>query len=361
MNAKLIGGLITLGLFVAGGGYYVLSGGAPGAMPALNFTTGSCAANDQIAAATRDAIARAAKTFVETFTSDPANVRKLMSRRGRAEASDEEALKASSAQYQSVPAASDPAVADMFLQQHSADTAFLSHAPCNAGDAGMAMVARGGTPQSAVVLVHQDIKGGSRLTSQVLLEKERDVWRTRGLQFSFSRINDLDSAQLWARAREQRAKGNTLNAHMLYGAAAGTLLQGPFYVDPAAKAFHEDAATFEPPAILQGSPPYKLMLDGEYFALKLLKYQGLIDGQVELILFQWADDATNFEIADAINKRLIEKFDATYPEWREVFDRLTAQTDIYKTDRSWTTVYSRHDGFLPPDTPAPSEEIAPTP
>jgi hypothetical protein len=362
MNAKIIGAIVTASIFAIGGGYYFLSsGGAPGFVPSFQLTAGSCRANEQIPADLRAEIEAVAINMVETLAKDPTNFRKLMSRRGRAETAQEGSIEAAAAQYNSVPATSAPEVSDTFLQENTSRSDLVSASPCNSGK-GTTMVARGSTPRSALILVNQQIEGGSRLTSQVLLEQENNKWRARGLHFMLTSLNNLESSQLLAQAKEQRAKGNLINAHMLAFAAGGTLMRGPFYEDPEAKALSFELRDFKAPEIMQGDPPFGWMLDGEYFSVKLLKYEAMREGGRQLVIYHTASDAKTYAIADSINRRLIAGFDSAHPEWRDVFDILSARTDIPNTSMAWTTGYSREDGFIPIEIPAgPPQALPQTP
>jgi hypothetical protein len=360
MNVKLVGALITIGLFAVGGGYMYLSQTAPHLVPGFGARTGKCMTNDAIPPGTRAEITAAATTFVQTLASDtPDDVLKLMSRRGRSEVRQQGSLDNVVQQYNSMPAAELPVVPAVFFLQGPGGNALGVNVPCRAPDGvGTALVPRGSTPLSAVALVHEAVGGDSRKTSQVWMENENGVWRTRGFHIMLTRLNGRESRDLLAQAEQQRDKNNAFNAYMLYVAAGSTLIQGPYYTDPGTQDYNIALATFPRPAILQGEPPFGWQLGDEYFSVNFVQYQAMNEGEPGLYLYHAPADAKTFAEADAINRSLIEKFDKAYPEWRDVFAVLAVHGSVAGTDDAWITGFSRDTGFIPPTNLAPQDDAA---
>jgi hypothetical protein len=263
---------------------------------------------------------------------------------------DRGVIQTAAAQYQAVTVISAPVVVGTYFLRFSGGSESGLRVPCELRNGGAAFVGRGGTLMSAVVLLTEDMGGGSQRTMTVWLEHEQGAWRVRALNFGLSRITGLDGEQLWTHARTQRARGHLLNAHMLYVAARGALDRGTFYEPHIRPRFYADLNTFEAPEILRGAAPFHWTFAGESFSVTQVQYMGFESGEVALLIDHappaWATD----EEAEAINRRLIDGLVAAYPEWRETFDAIVARAAKPGSNQLWSTVYMT-DGYRAPAPP----------
>jgi hypothetical protein len=306
--------------------------------------TSGCSTNDQIPQQTRDEIEEAAVKYVELLKEGPAPVTNALSSRGKAHAKPG-AIEAVIARYKTLKILSDPAIAETYFVTSSSSTNLSNGIPCGVDDGRMAIVPRGGTATNALVLLTQDVPGKSRITHTLWMEHEDSKWLVRGAHFAPSAIAGLDSRQLWDLAKAQRSAGHFFNAHLLYVAARNLLDRGPFFQSSMTQDFNADFESFKPLPILQGSPPFVWTFEGETFEVSQVRYIGYETGQLALGIDRAPDAWTTDEDAEAANRRLIDGFDAAYPEWREVFDPIVATAIHPDSNKGWATVFSKETGY----------------
>lgn len=281
-----------------------------------------CSEQQHIAADARREIERAALAYIAALeTGDEAGAMRSMSRRGRA-ASEREPLAPVIAFMRQLPPRSTPRVEHTFRVTSMGWPREGATSPCRT-----AAVALGGTGATAHVIVSEDIGFGER-TSAVWLEREGGAWRPRGLWTNITSAGGYDGGRFWRMAREQRAKGNAVNAALLYASAEQMLFRGPRITPYDLNAFRSDRSRFEAPAEVSGSPPHIWRLGGEEFTVTMIRFNVTVDEsaafEIRQRLPRWYGEAA----ADARNRALLEAFDAAHPEWREIAEALSVRAEI---------------------------------
>ncbi|MEZ6028485.1 MAG: hypothetical protein R3C46_01945 [Hyphomonadaceae bacterium] len=231
--------------------------------------TASCSRDDQIPPETREDIESAAIRIIGTLDQSPEQFAGILSSRGKIDAKPE-AISTVIATYKSMSPVSEPTIAQTFFVTSSASTDFSAGIPCGTDDDGrMTFAPRGGTITNAVVLADQNIRGNSKVTHTLWLENEDSNWLIRGFHTGVSAIAGLDGEQLWILAKQQREKGNAINASLLYTAASNAFDRGPFFQPSIMLDFIADKQTFEQPRSVE------FVYGQETFAVTDVLYIGL--------------------------------------------------------------------------------------
>lgn len=347
---KLATWLILPLLLAAGVFFYMRQN--EGVYGTSGLSVGVCQANAEISPTTRAEIDATALTFMDVFSRDPMEARGLMSRRGQAATRERAAMTGAHGLYHATEVTGDREVTETYLLRFVSGSQTGERTPCGFQEGRPVFVARGGTAMSAIVLMTEEMDGGSQRTTSLWLEHENGAWRVLGMNFGLSRVAGLDSEQLWQAAKQQRANGRDFNAAMLYVAAQATLQRGSFYQARVTQAFNADYNTFEAPALMRGTPPFAWTFDGDSFSVNEVQYMGLGSGEVALIIDHASDAWTETAEAESINRRLIDGFVASNPHWRETFDAIVARAAKPGSNQHWGTVYSATGGY---DGPQHSE------
>lgn len=302
--------------------------------------TASCSRDDQIAQETRDGIEAAAIQIIGTLDQSPDHFARTLSSRGKIDGKPE-AIGAVIAMYESMDPISDPIIAQTFFVTSSASTNVSTGIPCGSDDQGrMTFAPRGGTTTNALVLAEQNLRGNSKITHTLWLENEESKWLVRGFHTGVSAISGLDSEQLWNLAKQQREKGNLINASLLYAAATNSLDRGPFFQPSLLLDFVADKQTFEQPKSVE------FTFEQEVFAVTDVLYIGLNNGLFAIGINHTPAAGASVEEVEAVNRRLIEGFDKAYPEWREVFKAVVGRAINPSTNKLHETVFSLESGYL---------------
>lgn len=339
--------VVLLVLLAAGGGIaWLWRTGTPSWSVSPELTLGFCHANAEIGADERAEIDAAASAFVEEFLQNPAAAHADMAVAARQTITPEQ-LTIARAQYLSLGDAAPRQAANTYLMRFPTGSRHGEKVACNIHGTPRRpdLVARGGTWRSAVVLMTESIDGGAaeRATS-VWMDHESGGWRVRGFFFTLSRINGMGVDEFWTRAKAERQAGHTLNASVLYSAAASTLDRGDFLVLSIAPEFTADMQGFAAPPEFQGDPPYAVVLGGQNYNVIVMQTHGAREGTFLFIKHQmpdWPDNAA----AESANRQFIEGFNAQYPEWRDVFDGLIVRAVRPNSNAAWGTVYFKDRGF----------------
>ncbi len=316
--------------------------GAAG-LPACKFSGGgsvaSCAINDQIDGADRQAVAaNANRVIADIQAGDGAKIFAAMSRAGRS-SSTPEALSRTLASARA-PQRATATVTDVYLLNGAAAS---SSAIACLGEGGTAVVQYSGGKQ-AHVLATAPAGPGKEQIFEVWQTFEGGDWKVQGFWTGLSRFADRDGQAYWAKAKAERARGHDFNATMLYAAAASTFERGPYYRPPVRDAFDADRNGLKRPPLLSGDPPFRWTLDGQPFVITRVESYGT-DHDLGLMLHQPDIGPLSNEQAEARNRRLIEAFRKHHPEWVDGFDFLAASTPT-GPDRGFRTVFTKDKGFL---------------
>ena len=158
-------------------------------------------------------IERAALDYIAVLQAgDEERAAQSMSERGRA-GSEQEPLAPVIAFMQQFPAAGEPRIDRTFRVITYGWPRAGAMSSCQT-----ALVGVGETGATAHVLVTEDIGFGER-TIAVWFEREEGIWRPRGVWAHITSAGGYDGERLWRMAQEQRARGHSINAGLLYSSA----------------------------------------------------------------------------------------------------------------------------------------------
>lgn len=184
------------------------------------------------------------------------------------------------------------------------------------------------------------------------LVQHDDVWRVRGFYPGVSSLAGLNATQLLRAGEAQEKLGHDFNAHMLFAAAKMTSRRGPHFTLGVANDIDAALARHKTPPELKGEPPFTWTLDGASFNLEQVSFVG-IDKRLGLVLLHreagWDGEDTGK--AERYNKRLIDAFTKTHPEYKETFGFVVARILAPGKDSGWGTVFDAAKGY---DTGEPS-------
>lgn len=216
--------------------------------------------------------------------------------------------------------------------------------PCDASK-DSALLRMGEQSEQAHVILSYPVTSGRR-SYDVWMISENGDWRVAGFHSGLIEISGHSGEDFWTLAKQQRARGHTFNATLLYKAAAVTLDRGP-YIQPAVWGkFKADYEQFSPAPELKGSGPYLWTLKGENFPIRSVSFLGMEGNKMVLIISQpstiWAGDAD----ADLRNHRLIDAFIAAHPDWEESIDAIVARAIGPDPSSSYGTVFEKGSGYV---------------
>jgi hypothetical protein len=188
------------------------------------------------------------------------------------------------------------------------------------------------------------------------LVKRGESWQVQSYKVSLAAIVGHDAHALLAMANAQEKKGNTLSAHMLYGAAKATADRGPDFQLGVRRDIEAAFAEHKTPPELEGEPPFTWRLGEESFEIDKVTLIG-VDKRLGL-MFMLRDptwDGRETGKAEKHNKRLIDAFVKAHPEYAETFAFLVARTLEPGKDSGWGTVFDAVKGY---DTGEPTAKAA---
>ncbi|HYD89319.1 MAG TPA: hypothetical protein VEA80_17705 [Vitreimonas sp.] len=299
----------------------------------------ACRVDDDISLGDRTAVAQASVEFIELVRAgETSAVFERMSRAGL-ESTERAALL--NIVEMTISAPGGELETRRTYSLHSIGAA-RGYAPCRE-DGGMAFVARGGGFHTMFAVVAEPIDGAERSWS-FWFERERGVWRVRGVHVGVSEVAGRDGAELWALAEEQRRQNQVFNSTLLYDIASTALFRGQFLHPAEAEGFararqmwrrHQD--------VIQA----RFHVGGQVFPIANMSAVGTGDGSLVLVLDQALDLPVTAAEADEKNRALIDGMNADRPEWRAVFDAIAVGSPT-GPNRVWRTVYDGAQGYLPP-------------
>lgn len=221
--------------------------------------------------------------------------------------------------------------------------------PCATGGAHPAFVARGGGANTAFVLIAEPQQGGERMASLWLVRQD-GRWMVHGFHIGRSAIAGRNGADFWRLADEQRVRGHTFNATLLYEFARMTLYRGDWFQSGEAYGFNRAYERLQRHGDLSRSAPHRFVLGGETFTIGYLQAIGTGDGSLVLMLEQRAE--TPEAVPDAVvrNRALIDAMNRYRPEWRQGFDALVSAYPTGGT-RVYRTAYDAEQGYVADNAP----------
>jgi len=184
-----------------------------------------------------------------------------------------------------------------------------------------------------------------------MVQKDK-TWRVHSFYVSMQSIVGHTAPSIFAMAEEQASKGHAFNAYLLYAVARNLADRGP-NIDLGLKQTIEAALKKQtPPPELKGAPPFSWDIEGATFPIEFVALVGT-DKKLGLTFLHrdpsW--DGKDTGKAERRNKRLIDGFVKTHPEYSEVFSYISARILEPGKDSGWGTVFDATKGY---DTGEPS-------
>ena len=307
----------------------------------------SCVRDEAIPAAQRQLLAAQALAFLDDLVAGRTHQAYLLLSPLARRTASEAALAGVARGVQAGGPFSSRQVAHTYLLQASAAGSRVIELPCAPEPGGRASVAAGPDLREAHLLIALARPGGNAWLFTVWLGSSGGPWAVNGFHYGASRMAGFSGADLWLRAKAERARGHRYNATFLYHLAAVLMSSGPYVRLPAEAAFEADRAGFIGPAELVGRPPLTLTLGAERFVLD----------EADIIVIQRPPAlGLSFSLrpplgatpaqGDQQNRRLIDAYIKAHPEWADAFDGLVA-----RTGQGAGTTYLKGQGYLA--APAP--------
>jgi hypothetical protein len=304
---------------------------------------GVCRHNEEIDPALRDGATAAARTFFETLLS------------GDGEAAY--AMLTAETQGKLARAAFDGAMmktlangpyADLLVQDtfepDGADSGGKSLCTASGNQESISLSALPDATQIHAVFSATTRNNGWAMTAWLV--KRAESWRVHAYRVSLASIVGHDADALLAMANAQEKKGNTLSAHMLYGAAKAAADRGPDFQLGIRQEIDAALAEHKTPPELAGEPPYTWRFGEESFEIDKVTLIG-VDKRLGL-MFMLRDptwDGRETGKAEKHNKRLIDAFVKAHPQYAETFAFLVARTLEPGKDSGWGTVFDAVKGY----------------
>ena len=315
-----------------------MDGAAP--KPADN----TCLQDDEIAVETRDVVDASAKTFVNAILDmKPHIASQIMVQDARNQAVATEGMRSLANYLHQTGPYNDLTLRHTYLPQtrgNGPDT--MTRCGARAGTDWVAVKI---TPCKAQAYVLLSAKTVNNDWAFVLwLEREGDLWHVRNMDVTPSSIVGHTPDDLLKLAREQRDRGNTLNAQMLYTGALFTSNRGKVYQLSVAEELEADLTKFGGVPELKEKPPFAWKLNGNTFTVSSVNVLG-ISGDLGLTfdvpLEQWKDNKD----ADQRNRMFLDAFRAAYPEYSQSFEFLVARAMKPDNSGGFSTVYENKKGY----------------
>jgi hypothetical protein len=307
-----------------------------------------CRVDDQINAQKRDSAATAAHTFFDrVLTGDEAAYNALTP-----EAQTATTRAAFVATLKRVVAGGPY---DDLKAEHAYEpvvSANTAHAVCGAttGTDWVQVSAVPDADQIHVVYSAQARNNGVALTAWLV--RSEGAWRVRAFNTALATMVGHDTAALLRLANDQKAKGHTFSAHMLYAAAQTTVDRGADLKLGIRQDLESAVAAHEPPVELNGTAPFTWRYDGASFTVENVSIMG-IDRKLGLVFLHrdptWDGEDTGK--AERRNKRLIDAFIKAHPGYADTFGFLVARLLEPGKTTGWGTVFDTAKGY---DTGEPS-------
>ncbi len=333
--AIVVGVLIALAL----GGAYVA--GLFDAGEAPESTAAACLKDDEIDAAKRDAAAAAARAFYDRVLKGDATAHDALT---------DEAKKLVTAdafaQMMRTIAGNGP-YEDMRLANAYHPTVSEPQRATCAADGALKSVSVSAIPDATQI--HTILEARTRNNDWAFtawMMEQDGAWRVHAFYVAPASLVGLGPAELFAMAEAQQTKGHTFSARLLYAVARGVADRGPNIDLGIGNDIATALAKQTPPVELEGAPPFKWKLDGTTFDVEFVALVGT-DKRLGLMLLHRdpAWDGKDTGRAERRNKRLIDAFVKTHPEYKEVFAYIVARILEPGTDTGWGTVFDAKKGY----------------
>jgi hypothetical protein len=303
----------------------------------------SCSQDQEIAADERSAIERAALSFAEALTSDPADLLGRMTSEAQSSTTSQ-VMRRMAAELRQCRAR-EFKIERTYLVE-ATGSAPDGRAICGllANNQWVSVSVKTGTRQAHVILKAQALNKDYALALWLL--PEDGAWKVGLAHLNEASISGRDADQVFALAKAERGAGHAFNATLLYVVARGLVERGPGMQLGMTQSIAEDAQTFKVPAELAGPPPFRWHLGDTTYTVASISPIGL-EGQLGLILLLPQDTWPGTERVIESNKKFITAFLAAHPEISTVFQFVAARAELPDHTGGYGTVYRIGKGFDP--------------
>jgi hypothetical protein len=301
------------------------------------FTT-SCAADDEVSAKDREAVAQVALKFVQdALGPDTASAYTAFT----ADAKESVPLEQFVSGFQNTIKPMGPfknlRVAHTYVPQVTGGTQ-EQRVVCgnlSSPEGWVAVNAKPG-PAEAYAIVEGDTVNNTH-AFVIWLLPEQSGWRVQYVHFATTTMVGKSAVDLQKIAATENAKQHTLNALILYVAALQLADRGPFFQLGIRPEIEKAIGNVPRPSILQGQAPFVWTFDKSTFKVLNVGPIG-IGGKIYLLVSQevepWAEDKQ----ADHENRDLINAFAKAYPEYKEAFAGIVVRAHERGGTRGFGTV-----------------------
>lgn len=197
-------------------------------------------------------------------------------------------------------------------------------------------VAISNVPEQAYALV--SAKGSQeRWVATLWLIPTGGKWQIQSFQITIGSAAGRPVGGILALAQQENSLGHTLNAGILYAAAASLASHAPFYHTGLEDAIQKEAQQVSSPQEFRGNPPFNLKGSTESFVLVRLNSMA-ITGKLYLVIAQEVSPWKDSKEIEQKNRALIKLFAERFPEYSSVFAGLVVEATEQGGTNGWRTV-----------------------
>lgn len=190
--------------------------------------------------------------------------------------------------------------------------------------------------QQAHVLLSGDMPN-NKLAVEVWLVREQGVWKVQGIWAGASSLGSKDAQALRALAQAQGKQGHSLNAALLYTAAAQVADRGPYFQNGIVRSISEEMSRLSFPVEIKGQAPFDWKNGDTDWEVLNLGPIAIGDKLYVVIVHRVQPWGSNAEV-DGWNKELITYFKKRFPEYSDVFSGVVARAIERGSSRGFATV-----------------------
>jgi len=199
----------------------------------------------------------------------------------------------------------------------------------------VAVSVRDVSEQAHVIVETKAVNNTLALTLWLTIEDGQ--WRVYYFQWNVTTLADKSVEDIWLLARRENDKDHAFNSWVLLATAAQLSFRGPHFQLGLQQAIQEDSRRFAPPAELQGQVPYEWKSKNRVF--RILQVGPIaVGGKVYLLIAHETEPWSKDEQAEQWNQELIEFFSGRFPEYSDVFAGLVVRAHERGGGRGFGTV-----------------------
>lgn len=191
-------------------------------------------------------------------------------------------------------------------------------------------------PEQAYAVLSADTIN-NKLAITLWLLPERNTWKIQDFRLSVATLGNEDSKQLLELARTQQALKHSLNAALLYAAAAQTANRGPNFQLGIAQSIANEISAVAVPDEIKGQPPF-LWRDGETTYKVTSVSPMAIGGKIYIVITHEVSPWKDNEQVDGWNRNLLTHFKRRFPEYSDSFAGLVVRATEQGGNRGYGTV-----------------------